>query len=198
MNIISIAILSLTINATFAQERDINGLVIDQVTKEPLPFVEIKLVSEIDTINLKTDFDGKFNFHSNDINSYRLTTEYVGFKNYDTLIKVLAQYYILIILERNFYPASQLDGDNGERAKEHIKANIIRLVLPGSFACPVLSPADTIFELNYALKYTCQGCIRYGNENYSEYNYFMAKFLDKKYGKRWRKYARKDIIGLYK
>ena len=80
---------------------------------------------------------------------------------------------------------AQLDLDRGK----------VQLMLQGGFA-PVHIAGQELFERKYKLSYFDLGCVVPSNLCIAHYNAEVAKFLDKKYGKTWRKEVRKDVTGL--
>lgn len=46
------------------------------------------------------------------------------------------------------------------------------------------------------MTFISQGCVRFPEENETEYNFEIFKYLDEKYGTGWRKEIRADVIGL--
>ena len=77
-------------------------------------------------------------------------------------------------------------------AEIDIKNKTIFLFLQ-SGAAPILYFGDKTFEEKYNIKFYEQGCI--GSNCAKEYNEIIFDYLFKKYGKKWTKQIRKDVIG---
>jgi hypothetical protein len=69
------------------------------------------------------------------------------------------------------------------------------LLLSGGIA-PVYSPKEDKFEQKYMVKYHDFGDVAPDIKCITTYNKVIFQFLDKKFGKSWRKDARNDVIGL--
>jgi hypothetical protein len=80
-------------------------------------------------------------------------------------------------------------------AQRDLKQGKAQLMLQGGFA-PVHIAGQELFERKYHLSYFDLGCVVSSNLCIAHYNAEVAKFLDKKYGKAWRKEVRKDVTGL--
>jgi len=72
----------------------------------------------------------------------------------------------------------------------------MKLLLPGGIVSTPKLPNDFAFEKKYNVTFLSRGCIRFSEDNESEYNYGIFKYLDEKHGKGWRKEIRQDVIGL--
>lgn len=83
---------------------------------------------------------------------------------------------------------------NGHKAIEELKAGNAKLYLIGGMAPIANSDSDNKFEKKYGIKYFDFGCEPPIHECIMEYNQIVAKYLDQKYGVKWRKKARTDII----
>jgi hypothetical protein len=69
------------------------------------------------------------------------------------------------------------------------------LLLSGGIA-PVPSPREDNFEKRYTVKYHDFGDSPQSIKCSTAYNNVVFAFLDKKFGKSWRRDARTDVIGL--
>lgn len=85
---------------------------------------------------------------------------------------------------------------NKQGALKDIEKRDVKLLLPGGIVGSPELPNDSIFEEKYNLTFISQGCVRFYEENETEYNSEIFKYLDKKYGTDWRKEVRTDVIGL--
>lgn len=80
-------------------------------------------------------------------------------------------------------------------ARLDLKQGKVQLMVQGGFA-PVHVAGQELFERKYSLSYFDLGCVVPRNLCIAHYNAEVAKFLDKKYGKAWRKEVRNDVTGL--
>ena len=83
---------------------------------------------------------------------------------------------------------------NGKKAIEDLKAGNAKLYLIGGIVPVANSDSDNKFEEKYGIKYFDFGCEPSIHECIMEYNQIVAKYLDQKYGVKWRKKSRTDII----
>ena len=84
---------------------------------------------------------------------------------------------------------------NRETAREDWKNGVPKLYLAGGIAPIGNSKEDFKFEKKFKIKYFELGCELEIHECIYEYNAFMFKVLDIKYGQNWRNMKRNDIIG---
>ena len=63
---------------------------------------------------------------------------------------------------------------------------------------PIVYPTDSIFESTYKVYYYEQGCTAPDAKLMSMYNQEIFEYLDKEYGRIWRRSIRKDVIGFKK
>ncbi len=95
------------------------------------------------------------------------------------------------------YP-SIIEGEyiNKELAESDIKKNNIRIITPGGYAPPMYR-YDSDFEKKYDLKFWTNGDeYRVSNKRKVEYNTIIFKYLDSKYGNKWRTEIRPDVLNL--
>ena len=84
--------------------------------------------------------------------------------------------------------------DAAKIAKSDINKGVFCLFVQGGIA-PIVYKEDLEFEKKYNVNISDFGCTGVNEKISSAYNQEVFKFLDKKYGKKWRKELRKDIIG---
>jgi hypothetical protein len=84
---------------------------------------------------------------------------------------------------------------NKEIAEIDIEKKKPRLLLIGSIA-PITYKNQGVFEKKYNIKYYDFGCTSPSEECAIQYNKTIFDYLDKIYGRKWRKEVRKDVIGL--
>ncbi|HEY9002485.1 MAG TPA: carboxypeptidase-like regulatory domain-containing protein [Mucilaginibacter sp.] len=81
------------------------------------------------------------------------------------------------------------------KAQKDIKEGKPMLLLSGGIA-PVSSPKEDNFERKYSIRYHDFGDAPQSIKCSEAYNNVVIAFLDKKFGKSWRRDARADVIGL--
>lgn len=84
---------------------------------------------------------------------------------------------------------------NQEIAEIDIKFNKPRLLIIGGIA-PVIYKNQEKFQKKYKIEYFDFGCVSPDEECIKLYNKFIFKYLDTKFGQKWRKEVRKDVVGL--
>lgn len=84
---------------------------------------------------------------------------------------------------------------NKKGALKDIEMGRLKLLLPGGISTAPKLHSDSIFENKYNVVFISQGCVRSAEDNQTEYNNEIFKYLDKTYGRDWRKEVRKDVIG---
>ncbi|PVY36083.1 FEKKY domain-containing protein [Pontibacter virosus] len=84
---------------------------------------------------------------------------------------------------------------NEDIAQRDIKKNKPRLLIVGGIA-PVVYVHQEKFEKKYDVKYHDFGCVAPNEKCIEQYNQVVFKFLDSRYGKKWRKEVRKDVVGI--
>ena len=97
---------------------------------------------------------------------------------------------VKLILETEISRAQEL-------AKKDIEKGIPFLLIQSGVA-PVVYTTDSVFENRFNVYYYELGCTGPNDELMTAYNIEIFKFLDKEYGKEWRRSIRKDIIGFKK
>ena len=81
-------------------------------------------------------------------------------------------------------------------AKEDVAHNEIMLLARGGRWWNI-SKSDSIFELNYGVKYKVFSCIIPENQGCLEwYNKIIFRHLNKMYGRKWKRTVREDAFGL--
>jgi|JI8StandDraft_2_1071088.scaffolds.fasta_scaffold03700_10 hypothetical protein len=88
-------------------------------------------------------------------------------------------------------------GFNAISAQKDIENKQIKLLLAGSIAPAAKTKNDILFEKKYKIKYHQFGCESPSSTNcLQDYNKTIFAFLDKKYGRKWRKKVHDDVLFL--
>lgn len=85
-------------------------------------------------------------------------------------------------------------GEAVELAKKDIEKGKPFILLQSGISSIVFS-TDSTFENKYNVYYYEQGCVGPDYELMKAYNFVIFDFLTNKYGKKWRREIRKDVIG---
>ena len=109
--------------------------------------------------------------------------------NYDTVISVTDNKPLVLIL-------NQVCEYNGVVAKRDIQNNEVKLICVMGFTGKPFSKKEKRLEKKYNLTYIIFGCTEITLECFEQYNQTTAKYLDNKYGTKWRSKIRKDVTGL--
>jgi hypothetical protein len=83
---------------------------------------------------------------------------------------------------------------DGMQAEQDIKRGKAKLLLAGGLS-PIYYFGQEAFEKKYRITYYEYGCMPPDEKCVMEYNKAIFAYLDKQYGKKWRKEVRKDVIG---
>jgi hypothetical protein len=82
-----------------------------------------------------------------------------------------------------------------ELFKNDIKSKTIFLFLQGGIE-PIVYSTDKKFEKKYGIYFQDFGCISPNYKCIIKYNYKVFDYLTMKYGEKWKKEIREDVIGL--
>lgn len=172
------------------------AVLVDRISNEPLSFVIVRTFINSDTVSVLTDIDGRFTLTNLSTGRHRIIATQLGYSLLDTTL--------LLVTNRTSDTLKcdrpNLNGRivrfvyNKNVALADIIGETIFLLLPCGIDGTKINPIDTLFEHIYNLKYISRGCTRSSNDNETEYNQTIFNYLDKKYGKAWRREVRQDII----
>ena len=84
---------------------------------------------------------------------------------------------------------------NKEKALVEIKNKTPKLVIVGGIV-RAARPGDARFAKKYKIQFIDTGCAIENSDCIAAYNKVIFAFLDRKYGKKWRKQVRQDLLGL--
>lgn len=89
--------------------------------------------------------------------------------------------------EKNITPQQKLQTDS--------KKGTVTLYILGGIVSKA-TPVDKGFQKKYKVKYHDFGCVAPENlDYYTDYNLLVLQYLKKKFGTKWEKDIRKDILG---
>jgi len=80
-------------------------------------------------------------------------------------------------------------------ANTDLKNGTVKFLLRGGIVSTYVKGQE-IFEKKYSIAYRDFGCVMPANISIEDYNKVVASFMDKKYGKGWRKDVRRDVQGI--
>ncbi|MHB0756886.1 FEKKY domain-containing protein [Polaribacter sp. M15] len=169
----------------------VKGIVLSEVNGKPLEnvYVSYKSRYRYSATNENGEFNFKYKIREKDsIETIELTA--LGYENIVTIIRVdkPKEYVFEFVMKPRF-------GLNREKALEDLKSGKVN-ILESSGIAPVFYKSDTKFAKKYNVNFVEYGCEAIAEESLYEYNRTVFEYLDKKYGKKWRKKIRKDIVGL--
>jgi hypothetical protein len=177
---------------TFAQSADnfeISGTVISSYTDEPISGAAIVYSGQEAVL---TDSLGHFIIHGLSKGQYKLAFTALGFDNHDTTINIdntnvdISKWVI----------TTSCPDFNVDKASRDIKEHEAKLLLYGSIA-PSTGQADKKFKKKFGVTYVIFGDDETTREECKKiYNRVVFNYLDKKFGDKWRKEVRQDVVGL--
>jgi hypothetical protein len=186
----------LAYECSYSQNIILCGKITD-LEKNPIEFVSIKIATSNSKVNQYTDENGCFCFKNIKKGAVKLNIKFFKL-DVDTVLLFSEKDSIFLNFEVNLKMIvcrSILWGINDSIAQIDIIEGRPRLILKGGMVVSKIHGQE-IFEANYGIKYYDFGCISLDEESITSYNKVIFKFLDKKYGKKWRKEVRKDVVGL--
>lgn len=149
-----------------------------------------------------SDTTGSLRFDSLPAGRYRLNILHPGYHIFDTLIDIQRCTSDYSFQLRPFSDADSLYTEYSEFTTEgalrDIANNNMRILLPGGLIQETINASDSLFEQKYHVRFLNRGCVRLPGEDQNTYNQEIFKYLDNKYGRRWRREIRQDAIGLQK
>jgi hypothetical protein len=149
-------------------------------------------IVNIENTNIITQTDSLGNFRLDNLKSgkYRIRIIGQGFEPKDTTIEINDN--SIENLKLVFVSTCTV---NGKVAEYEIKNGKQRLLILGGIV-PIYYQGQENFEKKYNVKYFDFGCDVPAKECAVEYNKKIFEYLDRKYGKEWRREVRDDVEGL--
>jgi len=193
--IIIILILSLNINVSYSQESEqenyfIEGKIIALLGIKSYPVsesvIELKGVQ-----NRLEESNSKGEFRFQDLKSGEYKIKFISsYGELDTTIIIENNN----ISDFNIYFISECE-INAEIANIDLKNGNPRLLICGGVA-PTEFIGQEKFEEKYGVEYYNYGCISPAHECVLEYNQIIFEYLTQKFGNKWKKEIRKDVVGI--
>ncbi|MFI2743362.1 hypothetical protein ACG2LH_11530 [Zhouia sp. PK063] len=179
------------------QEKDsteiinISGKIISGVNQKPLEngYVVIDMTGAVSDENGHFELEYK---KSKKDSLKKIKLYGMGYKEFDTILNL--DYKKSIQLKVVLEPSFDL---TKETALSDIKNGTPRILL-SSGEVPVIYKSDKKFSKKYKISFSEFGCEAVAPESLLDYNSTIFKYLDEKYGTKWRKQIRKDVVGLDK
>lgn len=84
--------------------------------------------------------------------------------------------------------------DAKKLAQSDIEKGVPFLLIKSGIA-PITYSTDSLFEYKFNIYYYDQGCTGADHKMMQAYNYEAFQYLERKFGKKWHKSVRKDVIG---
>jgi|JI6StandDraft_1071083.scaffolds.fasta_scaffold23930_1 hypothetical protein len=167
----------------------ISGSVISINSNNPISFGTIRFTKNNGT---NCDCLGNFNILNLTKGKYVLQFSALGYPSKDTIIFVDRN---IADLKLNIYTDCSSGSFNANSARQDIANGQPKLLLIGSVA-PLVYKKDNKFAKKYNIRFFDFGCTPDYNECIDAYSKIIFEYLDKKFGLKWRREVRKDIVGL--
>jgi len=92
--------------------------------------------------------------------------------------------------------ADHIKTESIKQANADIKKGKPKFLIQGGIVSTRIKGQE-LFEQKYGVVYQDLGCVGPSAIRIEDYNKVVVSFMDKKYGKAWRKEVRKDVLGMY-
>jgi len=93
------------------------------------------------------------------------------------------------------FTADGIRTESIKQANADIKNGKLKFLVQGGIVATRVKGQER-FEQKYGVVYFDLGCVGPSDIRIEDYNKVVASFMDKKYGKAWRKEVRKDVKGI--
>lgn len=184
--------MTLLTSLAFAQTVDtfkISGTVISANSGEPIPLGFIMITR---TKGYQCDSSGRFTLYNLATGHHKLSFSAFGYDSKDTILTITDG--DINNLKWTIY--TDCWKYSKKKAVKDIQSNEPTILLQGGIA-PVVYATDKDFESKYKVTFYDLGCVAADRQEcLIAYNRTIFEYLDKIYGKKWRKEIRKDAIGL--
>jgi len=91
--------------------------------------------------------------------------------------------------------ADPVEAESIKQANTDIKKGKLKLLIQGGIVATHVKGQE-LFEQKYGVVYYDFGCVGPSDIRIEAYNKVIGTFMDRKYGKGWRKEVRKDVRGI--
>jgi hypothetical protein len=186
----------LAFECSYSQNVILCGKVTD-LDKNPIEFVSIKIATLNSKVNQYTDENGFFCLKNIKKGPVKLNIKFFKLE-VDTVLLFSEKDSVFLNFEANLKMIvcrSILCGINDSIAQIDITEGIPRLLIEGGLIAKKIHGQE-MFEAKYGIKYYDFGCISLDKKSIISYNKVIFNYLDNKYGRKWRKEVRKDVLGL--
>ena len=192
LKLFTIYCLTFLATLTFAQRTGtlkISGKLISANSGEGIPDATIMITR---TKGFKCDSLGNFTIYNLSQGQHKLSFSAFGYDNKDTLVDISDK----DIKNFTWTIYTHCWKYSREKALMDIQAKKPTILLQGGIA-PVVYTTDKTFKIRYRILFNDFGCVAGDRQEcLIAYNKTIFDYLDKSYGKKWRKEIRKDAIGL--
>lgn len=168
----------------------ISGVVVSASSNEPIAGASIMYSKAKGTM---TDEQGRFTISKLSNGLHKLTFSTFGYSTKDTTVVIDNKDMNELVWKIQTTCAGKY---NRESALRDIRKGRAALLVQGGFA-PVFYASDQDFSEKYKIGYDVFGCVAPADEECLKlYNRAIFEYLDRSFGKAWRRDVRKDVIGL--
>jgi hypothetical protein len=171
----------------------ISGRVISAINHKPLfDYEDVSVAIANDPKSVAyIDSIGRFKIENLKEGKYKIVILDFIYEPFDTTV-IVSQKDIKGLVLALKYDCIGFDKDS---AYQDIKNGEPKLLLSGGIA-PWFGEDDDVFEKKYGFKYYEFGCQHVVMECVEAYSSIVFDYLDKKFGKKWRKEVRSDVLYL--
>jgi len=111
------------------------------------------------------------------------------------LILFLVCFATLYLSAQVIKPIDSAQVHSTKLAHADLKNGNIKFLIRGGIVSSYIKGQE-VFEKKYGVAYYSFGCVMPVNISINDYNKVVASFMDRKYGRDWRKEVRSDIQGI--
>lgn len=112
-----------------------------------------------------------------------------------TLIFVFLSLVMIQLNAKTVLRVDSIQAASIKQANADIKKGKLKFLIQGGIVATRVKGQE-IFEQKYGVAYYDLGCVGPSNIRIDAYNKVVGNFMDRKYGKGWRKEVRKDVRGI--
>ncbi len=196
-----LTIFLLTLNLILsAQTSRILGTVTNMSNKDSIAFATVNIVEgKTFVATTKTNINGCFSVDKLNEGKYNLSFLSLTYIPLDIVVDLrkldTVNLKIELVPDKSFDTLNFTIGVTADIAKQDIKNGNPKLMISNGIAVTIIQGQE-IFEQKYKVTYGIYGCIGPSDNEMKNYNNEIFKYLDKTFGRKWRKEVRKDVAGL--